>query len=134
MNSMRLLLKKVYPIAVLLALSGCAPVLLAAGAVAGYAVSRDSVVLDLDHPVDRVWDAAVEEVKAAGTLKKENPKRRRLDAQIDEADVVVTVKALSPSTVRVVVRARKTLLPKPDVAQRVAFGIQRRVERSQPLF
>ena len=108
---------------------GCAPVLLATGAVVGYAVSRDSVLLDLDQPWDRAWSAAQQEVSEQGLVKRENPKRGRLDARVEEADVVIVLKQLTPSTVRVVVRARKNLLPKVDVAQKVALGIQRRVER-----
>ncbi len=108
---------------------GCAPVLLATGVVVGYAVSRDSVLLDLDQPWDRAWSAAQQEVSEQGLVKRENPKRGRLDARVEEADVVIVLKQLTPSTVRVVVRARKNLLPKVDVAQKVALGIQRRVER-----
>ena len=109
---------------------GCAPVLLAAGAVAGYAVSRDSVLLDMDQPWDKVWSAAKQEVTETGQVKRENPKRGRLDARVEEADVVVVLKQLTPTTVRVVVRARKNLLPKVDVAQKLALGIQRRAERN----
>ena len=109
---------------------GCAPVLLATGAVVGYAASRDSVLLDMDQPWDRVWSAAQQEVTEQGQVERENPKRGRLDARVEEADVVVTLKQLTSSTVRVVVRARKNLLPKVDVAQKVALGIQRRVERN----
>lgn len=115
-------------------LGGCAPVLLAAGAVAGYAVGRDSVLLDMDQPWDRVWSAAREEIRETGEVKRENPKRGRLDARIQEADVIVVLKQLTPSTVRVIVRARKNLLPKVDVAQKAALGIQRRVERGSGLF
>ena len=115
-------------------ISGCAPVLLATGAVAGYAISRDSVVMDLDRPWDRVWKAAQEEIKQQGSLKRENPKRGRLDARIQEADVVVVLKQLTPSTVRVIVRSRKNLLPKVDVSQKVALGIQRRIENGGGLF
>ncbi|MDO8730002.1 MAG: hypothetical protein Q7J69_02290 [Candidatus Omnitrophota bacterium] len=106
---------------------GCAPVLLATGVVAGYAISRDSVLMDLDQPWDRVWSAAQQEVTERGLVKRENPKRGRLDARVEETDVVVALKQLTPSTVRVVVRARKNLLPKVDVAQKVALGIQRRL-------
>ena len=113
---------------------GCAPVLIATGAVAGYAVSRDSVLMDMDKPWDPVWRAAQQEVQESGQLKRENPKRGRLDARVEEADVVVSLKQLTLSTVRVIVRARKNLLPKVDVAQKVALGIQRRVEREDRLF
>lgn len=106
---------------------GCAPFLLAAGAVGGYAVSKDSVTVDLDRPLEQVWRAALEETKKLGTLKKENRQEGRIDALISRTDVVVTVETLTPATVRVVVRARKHLLPQVQVAQRLATGIIRRV-------
>jgi|GEM_PF-679843 len=115
--------------AAVLALSGCAPVLIAAGAVVGYGVSRDSVILDMEHPPETAWKAAMEEIKSVGTIKREDPNLRRVDAQVEGIDVVVTVKSLTSSTTRVVVRARKYLLPKQLLAQRIAFGIQRRAER-----
>ena len=111
--------------------SGCAVLLVGGGAVAGYAASRDSVIMDLDEPLDRVWSAALEEIQSQGSLKRENAGRGRLDARIREADVVVTVRQLTSSTVRVVVRARKNLLPKVDVAQGVAVAILRRVGQAR---
>ena len=113
--------------------SGCAPLWIAGGAVAGYAASRDSVTMDLDQPRDQVWGAALEEIRTQGSLKRENLKRGRLDARIQEADVVLILKQLSPSTVRVVIRARRNLLPKVEVAQGLAVAILRRVERNRQI-
>ena len=71
------------------ALSGCAPVLLmAAGAAGGYAVTRDSVTVDLDRPAERVWTAVVEETKQQGQIKKEDRPNHRLDAVVQKCDVV----------------------------------------------
>ncbi|MBI3318240.1 MAG: DUF3568 family protein [Candidatus Omnitrophica bacterium] len=106
--------------------SGCAPVLLATGAVGGYALIRDSIRVDLDRSWDRVWAAALEEVKQQGRLKMEDKGRGRIDAKIRDADVVVRLEQLTPSTVRVVVRARKFLLPQLEVAQRLGVAIARR--------
>ncbi len=109
-------------------LSGCAPVLLAsAGIAAGYAVSRDSVTLDFDRQKEQVWKVCVEETQRQGMVKRVDPKSGRLDAQIQQASVVLTLEQLTPATVRVVIRARKNLLPKIEVAQRLALAIARRV-------
>ena len=108
-------------------LTGCAPVLLAtAGVVVGYAVSRDSVTIDLDRPLDKIWAASLEETKQQGFLKREDRGRGRLDARIRDADVSVTLEQLTPSTVRLVIRARKHLLPQVEVAQRLGVAIARR--------
>ena len=112
------------------ALSGCAPLLLAtaAGAVAGYAVSRDSVTIDLDRSRDQVWAACLEEAKQQGRLKRQDRTAGRIDVRIREADVVMTLESLTASTVRVVIRARKRLLPQVGIAQRLGLGIARRAE------
>ena len=107
-------------------ISGCAPILLASGAAAGYAVSRDSLTLDLDRPKEHVWNVCLEETKQQGTVKRADPKEGRLEAQIQQASVVLTLEQLTPATVRVVIRARRNLLPRIDVAQRLAIGIARR--------
>jgi hypothetical protein len=109
--------------------SGCAPVLLATvGAVAGYAISKDSVTLDLDRPWNQVWQACLAEIQEEGRLKKTDQANGRLDARVKETDVVLTLEQLTPSTVRVVIRARQTLLPKVEVAQRIGLGVARRVK------
>jgi hypothetical protein len=114
-------------------LVGCAPVLVAAGAAVGYAASRDSVTVALDHPMEMVWEAVVEEVRLLGKVKREDPKRRRVEGRVEGADVVITLKPLTVSTVRAVVRARQNLLPRPDIAQRIGFGLVRRIEKDHPL-
>jgi len=97
-----------------------------AGAVAGYAVSRDSITVDLDHPKERIWDICVDELRRRGRIKREDRAGGRLDGMIQKADVVVTMGNLTPSAVRVVIRARKNMLPHLDVAQRLALDIARR--------
>ncbi len=108
-------------------LSGCAPILLASGAAAGYLLGKDSVTMDLDRPREHVWSVCVEETKLQGTVKQADPKEGRVEAQIQQSSVVVTVEQLTPATVRVVVRARRNLLPKIEVAQRLIIAIARRV-------
>lgn len=108
-------------------LSGCAPILLASGAAVGYIVGKDSVTMDLDRPRELVWTACFEEAKHLGMVKRVDPKNGRLDAQIQRASVVVTLEQLTPATLRVVVRARRNMLPRIEVAQRLAIGIARRV-------
>ena len=117
-----------------LGIGGCAPLLIASGAAVGYAAGRDSAALDLDRPWNAVWDASKEEIQHQGLIKREDAKRGRIDAKVEEADVVLTVKQLTPSTVRVIVRARKNLFPKVEIAQKLSVGIQRRAETAGKLF
>lgn len=95
---------------------------------AGYVVSRDSVTIDLERPWDNVWQACLKEVNRQGRVKRENRLKGRIDARIRETDVVVTLESLTPATVRVVIRARKNLLPHMEVAQRLGSELMRRVK------
>ncbi len=107
---------------------GCVPlVFVGAGAVVGYAVSRDSVTLDMDRPADKVWAACTEEVRRSGRIKREDRPNGRLEGQIQKADIVISMEPLTEATVRVVIRARKNLLPQLEVAQKLAVAIARRV-------
>ncbi len=126
MGAVRFLVK-VYLMCLLVTNCGCAPILLTtAGVIVGYAVSRDSVTLDLDRPWDRIWEISLEETKHQGIVKREDRVKGRIDARIREADVTLSLEQLTPSTVRVVIRARKHLLPKVDVAQRLGVAVARR--------
>ncbi len=110
-------------------LFGCAPMLIVTGAAAGYAISRDSMVLTLEKPWMEVWQAALEEAKSQGLIKKEDLNHGRIAALVQDADVAITLKQLTPSAVRVTVRARKHLLPKVDIAQQIGLGISKRLEQ-----
>lgn len=104
-------------------LNGCAPLLVATGAVGGYAVSKDSVTVDLDRSWDRVWEISLQEAKRLGHVKRENRENGRIDARIQKTDVVLTLQQLTPKTVRVVIHARKYLLPHVETAQRLGVAI-----------
>jgi hypothetical protein len=111
-----------------LTLFGCAPIWLGAGAVGGYAVSRDSVVDHLDYPPDAIYREALTVVKQMGEITLEAPKQRMIQAKIDRVSVKVTVRPLTERTVELRIRARNQwLMPRVDVAQRVYGKIKERL-------
>ncbi|MBI4227655.1 MAG: hypothetical protein HY600_05255 [Candidatus Omnitrophica bacterium] len=111
--------------------AGCpaAPFLLLAGAggVAGYAVSKDKVELMVEQPYAKVWGVALEETKRAGLLKDLHEDTGRIEATYQGTHIVVTLERVTETSVKVVVKARKHLLPKIDVAQRLATRMARRL-------
>jgi hypothetical protein len=126
---MRKILAAALSAGILTGLTGCAPMLIATGAAAGYAISRDSMVMTLNNPWMHVWQAALEEAKSQGLIKWENMRAGKIAALVQDVDVAITLKQLTPSTIRVTVRARKHLLPKVDIAQQVGLGISRRLDQ-----
>ena len=110
--------------------AGCEPVsltLLGVGSVAGYAVSRDRVELTVEQPYDKVWSAALEETKRAGLLKDVNPDVGRIEATYQGAHLTVTLERVTETAVKVVIKARKHMLPKIEIAQRLATRLAKRL-------
>ena len=113
-------------LALTLGASGCAALWVAGGAAAGYALTRDSMIFTVeDRSFRRVWEAAARETRRQGTVKAEDAGKGRLDARIQDSDVVVTLEQLTVTTVRVTVRARKNLLPRRGVAEQLGLAILR---------
>ena len=103
-----------------LGISGCALLLVGAGAVGGYAISRDSVRNVFDVPQDRVYEKSLAVAKSMGMVKLEDHFHGIIKADIQDANVTITVKQLTKKTVELMVRGRSHFfLPKVDVAQEV---------------
>ncbi len=100
-------------------LAGCAPVLVAAGAAGGYAVSRDSVVSYHDLSQAHVFQQSLTVVKQKGKVTLEDEKHGEIRAIVNEASVTITVKPITATTVELRVKARKNLFPAQAVAQEI---------------
>ena len=101
-----------------LAFSGCAALLIGAGAVGGYAVSRDSVIANLEKSKEAIYRKSLEVANKAGQVTLEDAKRGLIELTTPEAvKVRITLKQLTTRTVELRVKARKNMLPKVDVAQ-----------------
>ena len=108
--------------------SGCAFMLLGAGAAGGYAVSADSITNRLDQPAAVVYGVSQQVLEDQGLIMEQNEARGRLKAQVDGANVTVTVKPLGAQTAELRVRARNRFwMPRMPVAQRVYNAILERL-------
>lgn len=114
-------------LAVMLGSSGCAAVLVGAGAAAGYAVSRDHVELVTERPYAEAWAVCLEETKRMGLLEEVDEKAGRLTAHARGTSLVVTVERLTETTAKILIKARKHLLPQVETAQQLAARIARRL-------
>jgi hypothetical protein len=105
---------------VALPLSGCAAVLVGAGAAGGYAISKDSVRNHFDLSSSHVFRVSRDVVREMGLVTTEDERHGLIKAQVEGANVTITVKPVSEKTVELKVKARNDLLmPKIDVAQSV---------------
>ena len=118
--------------ALLVSAAGCVPLWVGAGVagiVGGYAVSPDTVQGTLNKSVQEVWDAAYEITGIMGQISQENANASEIIATISGTRVTVTIAAVSASTTRLSVKARKAFMPKIDVAQDVYAKIVNNMDR-----
>jgi hypothetical protein len=105
---------------ILLGLSGCAALIVggAAGALGGYAVSKDTIEGDSDKAYESLWDSAMTIAKARGTIKQENQQRGYIELETDSSKVHIRLTRLTRATTRVRVSARnKYHLPNLNLAE-----------------
>ena len=114
--------------AAVVGLSGCAVLLVGAGAAGGYAISKDSVQNLFDLPSDTVFRASREAVSEQGLITVEDARNGLIKATVEAATVTVTVKPVTKKTVELRVKARDNFLfPKVDIAQAIYTRILERL-------
>ncbi len=100
--------------------SGCAALLVGAGAAGGYAISKDSIQNRFQAPASEAYRISHEVVEAAGFITDEDERRRFIKASVDGADVTISVTPMSQRSIELKVRARRyVVFPKISVAQRL---------------
>jgi len=110
-------------------LSGCALLLLGAGATAGYAVSKDSVRNHFDLSREFVFNQSLAVAKQMGMVSVEDPAHGLIRMNVGEANVTITVKPVTKKTVELKVKARNQLLmPQLGVAHQVYNKILERLD------
>ena len=99
------------------------------GAVGGYIVSPDTVEGITENDLAYVWDAAIETLSIMGLIEEQSEEGGMILASISGAKITLTVIALSPSTTKLTIKARKAYLPRISLAQDVFVKIMNRVEQ-----
>jgi hypothetical protein len=108
--------------------SGCIYIVVGGiGAVGGYIVSPDTVEGITENDKELVWATAAKMISLMGLVQEENKDGGILVASVNGAKVVVTVVPLSPTTTKVIVKARKAYLPRIALAQDIFVKIMDRL-------
>lgn len=113
--------------------AGCAvPIILAvgAGAVGGYAVSRDTFEGIVPKGQDEIWEAAARVTSIMGMTEDNDRKRGALTARINGANVTVTVVPVNLTNTKLRIKARKGIFPRIGVAQEVYAKIVNQLDSS----
>ncbi len=120
--------KIVWPLSlsmVVFLLNGCVYLMVGGiGAFGGYVASPDTVegtVLERDY--DTVWSQAVEVVSTMGMIEENNPAGGVLQADVQGTRVKITVLGVSASSVKLRIKARRSVFPKIRTAQQIYIKI-----------
>lgn len=101
-------------------LTGCAVLLVGAGAAGGYAISKDSIRSHFDMAPGIIYQESRRVMGERGLVTLEDEHRGLIKAQVEGATVTITVKRISERTTELKVKARDNLLlPKVEVAQAI---------------
>jgi len=108
----------------MLLFNGCIPVLLGAGAVAGYSLSNDAAVGMIQMNYSQLWNLCTEKITGMqGEIVDSNQSKGTIKAKLSDNDVTIKIDSMNDTTQRLKVSARKYLLPKPHFAQKVFMRI-----------
>ncbi len=122
----------VLSVTLILASSGCAPMLigaLAVGAVGGYVVSPDTVEGTTARSLGEAWDAAKEIAGIMGSIVEENERVGLIVANINGSRVTITLTTLNAASTKMSIKARKSFMPKIDLAQDVYTKVMKQMEQ-----
>ena len=103
-----------------LAVSGCAALLVGAGMAGGYAISKDAVRNQFDLSKEAIYQESLGVAKQMGFVTVEDPQHGTIKLKIGEANVTITVRPLTRRSTELKVRARNAfMMPEIDIAQQV---------------
>lgn len=109
-------------------LSGCVWAILGVGAVGGYAISKDTIVGEIDSDYDTLWSAAERVAGIMGEIKTQDRIKGSIELDIDRARVSIQIERLTPETLRLRVKGRRYMMPNIGLAQKVFIKIQQQAE------
>ena len=89
---------------------------------------KNSAEKNFDVAANKLYDIIIDIVRSSGKLTQEDRVRKVITALVNGAKVSVKLKALSEKSTRVSVSARKTLLPKPEVAAGILYQITEKLK------
>ena len=115
-------LRAIFSLLLVTSLVGCVPmvfVAVGAGAVGGYAVSRDTFEGVSAKGQDEIWDAANHVLSIMGEVKDSDRKGGSVFALVSGTHVTVSVIPESLTATKLRVKARKSIFPRIAIAQDV---------------
>ncbi|MFA6379230.1 MAG: hypothetical protein WCX16_05580 [Candidatus Omnitrophota bacterium] len=95
--------------------------------VAGILIGKDDVVKEWSRSKDKIYGVSLDVIKKIGKFKNEDKSKGIINGLVYGADVQIVIKKGAKGKTQVAVSARKTMLPKPEIAAGVLYQIQERL-------
>ena len=102
---------------------GCVPILVGAGALGGYAVTKDTIQGETDMPYDDLWSSALKVSRIRGTIRQEDAAGGYLKLAVESGFIWIRLIKITQAATRLKVSARKYHLPNISLAQDVYLKI-----------
>lgn len=100
-----------------------------AAAAGGYAISRDTIQGEVDRDFSQLWDTANDVIGIMGRIEIQNQETGEIVAIVQGSRVTVHLIQLTPSTIRLKVKARKAGFPRMGLAQDIYLKITSQVDK-----
>ena len=104
--------------------------LVGGGVVGGMAIGEDTVQNEFDVPYDKVWDASVTALDKLGGIESKDKDAGTIVGYVKKSKATISVEQLTPATVRIQVKVRKSAGVRPDIntahaiAHRIALELK----------
>lgn len=113
-------------------LSGCAPLLIGSGLVAGYLATKDSVSGNIETSFERLWNKSLYVLKERGEIVDYKRALGWIKARYKGNAVTVNIKELTEHSYKLHVRARKAVaIANLELAQEVFTKIIRNLDSGE---
>jgi len=113
-------------------LSGCVPVIVGTAAAGGYVASNDAADAFLECSYEQAWKSAYDTLSESGKITYFKESSGVMKGFIDNAAVRVRIISSNAASQRIVVSARKTMLPAPKIAQKIFLAIYHKIKVEPP--
>ena len=117
----------VISISLLLLFSGCAPLILGAGAAGGYLASADSVEASFDVTRDEAYKISRKIILDKGEILEEDEQAGFINGYVVNTNVKIYIEETTPSTTKVRVSGRRFLTPDISTAQNILMTISKQL-------
>jgi len=105
-------------------LYGCVPVFIGVGALAGYAISKDTLQAEIDISFDDLVEIAEKVLlDMQAEIAEEDAEAGRIKAKIGAGIVKISIDSLTKTTQRLRISSRKAMLPDLSTANKILVKI-----------